>query len=420
MAQSRRLLAGLVCAALAAPAFAQSTTVIRAARWLDVVNGEVRSPADVIVERGVIRSVGGEVPAGATVLDLGDVTLLPGLIDVHTHLTMDIEGDWVHRPVRELPADAALRGARNAARTLHAGFTTVRDVGADGFADVSLARAIENGLVPGPHMIPSGHSIGITGGHCDETGWAPGILERGPEAGVADGVDAVLKAVRTQAKYGAKVIKICATAGVLSFDATVGAQQLSADELRAIVEEAARHGMKVAAHAHGTAGIIAAVRAGVASIDHGSMLNDEAIALMKEKGTYLVPTAYLLTALKPDAFPPAIAAKAREIIPRAQESHRRAIQAGVKVAFGTDAAVYPHGDNAKEFAAYVGYGMRPLEAIRTATTSAAALLGLDDRGVIAAGKVADLVAVPGNPLSDIRVLERVAFVMKNGVVVRSR
>jgi imidazolonepropionase-like amidohydrolase len=399
---------------------AQTTTVVRAARWLDVSAGEVKSPAVVTVQGGRITAVGGQVPPGAQVIDLGDVTIVPGLIDAHTHLTGDIEGNWVIRSVTELPADSALRGARNAARTLQAGFTTVRDVGSGGFADISLMKAIDAGFVAGPRMIPAAHSIGITGGHCDDTGWAPGILERGPESGVADGPDAAIRAVRYQAKHGAKVIKICATAGVLSFDATVGAQQLSDEEMSAIVKEATRHGLKVAAHAHGTAGIAAAVRAGVSSIEHGSILNDDAIALMKQKGTYLVPTAYLLSAIPLEALPPPIAAKAREVVPKARESHRRAIQAGVRIAFGTDAGVYPHGDNGKEFAVYVEYGMRPIDAIRSATLHAADLLGVADRGVIAPGTLADLIAVPGDPLKDVRALEQVTFVMKGGVVVRQR
>jgi imidazolonepropionase-like amidohydrolase len=267
-------------------------------------------------------------------------------------------------------------------------------------------------------MIPSAHAIGITGGHCDDTGWAPGVNELDYRHGVADGVDEVVKAVRYQIKHGAKVIKVCATAGVLSFDATLGAQQLSEAELQAIVQEANRHGLKVAAHAHGTEGIKAAVRAGVASIEHGSMIDDEAADLMKRQGTYLVPTAYLLSTFKYESLPPSIAAKAKEVVPLAQASHRRAIRAGVKIAFGTDAAVYPHGDNAREFAVYVGYGMRPADAIRTATVNAADLLGVSDRGVIAPGKLADLIAVRGNPLEDVRVLEQVPWVMKGGEVVK--
>jgi imidazolonepropionase-like amidohydrolase len=207
---------------------------------------------------------------------------------------------------------------------------------------------------------------------------------------------------------------------VLSFDATVGAQQLSDEEMVAVVREAAMHGLKVAAHAHGTQGILAAVKAGVASIEHGSILNDQAIALMKQKGTYLVPTAYLLSAIPMNALPPPIAAKARQVIPLARESHSHAIQADVKIAFGTDAGVYPHGDNAKEFAVYVAYGMKPIEAIRAATTSAADLLGVDDRGMIAVGKLADLIAVSGDPLADVRTLEHVSFVMKGGVVVKEK
>lgn len=406
----------LFCATLLAQP--QGPLVVRAARWLDVTAGQMRSPAVIVVQDGKIASVGADVPAGAQTLDLGDVTLLPGLIDVHTHLTGDIEGDWVVRPVRELPADAALRGARNAKRTLDAGFTTVRDVGAPGFADVSLMKAIDTGMVPGPRMFPAAHALSITGGHCDETGWAPGILERRPEQGIVDGADAALRAVRYQIKHGARVIKICATAGVLSFEATVGAQQLSDAEMRIIVEEAERHGLKVAAHAHGSPGILAAVNAGVASIEHGSMLTAEILAQMKKRGTYLVPTAYILGAIPFEALPPPIAAKAKQVIPLAQESHREAVKAGVKIAFGTDAGVYPHGVNAREFAVYVKYGMTPLDAIRTATVNAADLLGVSDRGSIAPGKFADLIAVSGDPLKDVRTLERVSLVIKGGVVVR--
>lgn len=400
-------------------AIAQQVTVVRAARMLDVVRGEMVAPALVVVADGKIRSIGtAGVPANARTIELGDLTLLPGLIDAHTHLTGDIEGDWVTRTVRELPADAALRGARNARKTLAAGFTTVRDVGAVGLADVSLMKAIDDGMVEGPRIIPAAHALGITGGHCDATGWAPGVSELGFRDGVADGVDEAVKAARYQIKHGAKLIKVCATAGVLSFDATVGAQQLSDPELQAIVQEATRHGLKVAAHGHGTEGILAAVRAGVASIEHGSMLSDEVIDLMKRRGTYLVPTAYLLTTFKFESLPPPIAAKARQVVPLAQESHRRAIRAGVKIALGTDAAVAPHGDNAREFATYVGYGMRPADAIRTATVNAADLLGVTDRGTIAPGKLADLIAVRGNPLEDVRVLQQVPWVMKGGVVVK--
>jgi imidazolonepropionase-like amidohydrolase len=322
--------------------------------------------------------------------------------------------------VTDSAAEAALKGALNARRTLEAGFTTVRDLGAPGFVDVALARAVEAGWIGGPRIVPAGHALGITGGHCDETGYAPGILEGDWRNGVADGVDEVVKAVRYQIKHGAQVIKVCATAGVLSHEASVGAQQYTEEELRAIVEEAARHDLKVAAHAHGTEGIRAAVRAGVASIEHGSILDDEAISMMKERGTWLVPTTYLTSRIDLEALPPGIRAKAEDVIPRAVENLRRAVAAGVPIAFGTDAAVFPHGENAGEFAALVDRGMDPLAAIRTATLNGAELLGVDDRGAIAPGRLADLIAVRGNPLEDVRVLQNVRFVMLGGKVVSRR
>jgi imidazolonepropionase-like amidohydrolase len=408
-----------ITAAIAAwsyPAGAQ--TIVRADRMLDVEGGRIVENAVIVIENGLIQSVNpGTVPDG-DVIDLGDVTLLPGLIDTHVHLTGDLEGDWFNRAVRETAADEALRGARNARKTLMAGFTTVRNVGSGGFADVSLSKAVEQGFIEAPRIVAAGHSLGITGGHCDVTGYAPGILELGPKDGVADGADEVLEAVRYQIKHGAAVIKTCATAGVLSFEGPVGAQQYSEEEMRVMVEEAARHGLKVAAHAHGAEGIIAAVRAGVASIEHGSMLNDEAIALMKERGTYLVPTTYLADAIDLEVLPPHVRAKAESVLPVAKESVQRAIAADIKIAFGTDAAVFPHGDNAKEFAALVDRGMSNIEAIRTATLNAADLLGVDDRGRIAAGTLADIVAVPGNPLEDIHTLEGVTFVMMGGAVYK--
>jgi imidazolonepropionase-like amidohydrolase len=267
-------------------------------------------------------------------------------------------------------------------------------------------------------VVPSGHALGITGGHCDITGFAPGILEGSPERGIADGPDEVLKAVRYQIKHGAKSIKICATAGVLSFEESVGAQQFSEEEMRVIVEEAARHGLGVAAHAHGTAGINAAVRAGVASIEHGSLLDDESILLMRERGTFLVPTTYLVDAIDLDALPPPIRAKAEYVLPLARTNLRKAIEAGVRIGFGTDAAVFPHGDNAREFSVLVGLGMSPLDALRTATVHAADLLQTADRGALEVGRLADIIAVPGNPLEDISVTEQVQFVMKGGRVFK--
>jgi imidazolonepropionase-like amidohydrolase len=333
---------------------------------------------------------------------------------------MDIEGNWVMRAVTEGAADAALRGARNARATVEAGFTTVRNLGSADFTDIALARAINAGFVPGPRIVGAGHSIGVTGGHCDMTGFAPGLMENDWRTGVADGPDEAQKAVRYQIKHGAQVIKICATAGVLSFEAAVGAQQMSAAEMTAVVEEAARHGLRVAAHAHGTAGIKAAIRAGVTSIEHGSILDDEAIALMKERGTYLVPTSYLADAIDKEALPPLIRAKAETVLPLARESLRKAIAAGVKVALGTDAAVIRQGHNGRELGVYVSLGMTPIQAVRSATTVAAEVLGVADRGAIEAGMLADIIAVPGDPLQDVKLFEQVRFVMVGGKVVVQR
>ncbi len=394
-------------------------TVLYAHRMLDVVTGEMLSRPVLVIEGDRIAAINPEkIPETAKRLNWDGVTLLPGLIDTHTHLTSGREGDWVHRSVKQGPADRALVGVLSAWRTLMAGFTTVRDLGTRGFADVALMKAIDSGILVGPRIVPSGHPLGITGGHCDITGYRPGLLELGPREGVADGVDQVIQAVRYQIKHGAKVIKTCATAGVFSFEGPVGAQQYSEKELRAMVEEAARHGIKVAAHAHGTDGILAASRAGVASIEHGSILTDEAIQLMKSKGTYLVPTAYLVDVIKTEELPPPIRAKSEYLKPLARKSLEQAIQAGVKIAFGTDAAVFPHGDNAHEFGTLVNRGMSELEALRTATLYAADLLGVSDRGVLEKGRLADLVAVRGNPLKDIRVMERVSHVMKGGEVVK--
>ena len=391
----------------------EGPTVIRAARMLDVVAGRMLENVTVVVEGDRITAVNPpSTPRNAEVIDLGDRTLVPGFMDLHTHLIGQLGPDSFTRQVRDIQADAAFAAAKYARITLLAGFTTVRDFGGD--VTVSLKHAVERGDIVGPRVVPSRNPLGITGGHCDVTGYSPGILEQGPKDGVADGPWQVVQAVRYQIKHGAEVIKTCATAGVLSFEGPVGAQQYSMEELVAMVEEAARHGVKVAAHAHGTEGIKAAVRAGVASIEHGSMLDDEAIELMKEHGTYLVPTTYLAETIDLDVLPPPVRRKAEQVLPLAIESVRRAIAGGVKIAFGTDAAVYPHGQNAGEFGALVDRGMTPLEALRSATLYAADLLGKDDRGVIEAGRLADLVAMPGNPLDDITATERVDWVMMGG------
>lgn len=400
-----------------APASPPDRVVLRAARLLDVESGRIVPNARVVVEGDRISAVNpATLPADARVVDLGDVTLLPGFIDTHTHLSGEIGPNMLLEPVTQTEVDGAFKAVKHARTTLMAGFTTVRDFGGD--VTVALGKAMERGDVLSPRIVPSRHALGITGGHCDATGYAPGVLEQGPQNGVADGPWEVVEAVRYQIKHGAQVIKTCATAGVLSLEGPVGAQQYTYEELKAMVDEAARHGVRVAAHAHGTEGIKAAVRAGVASIEHGSMLDDEAIALMKEHGTYLVPTSYLVDRINLAMLPPPIRRKAETVLPLARASLRQAIASGVKIAFGTDAAVFPHGENAREFAVYTKLGMTPLAALRSATVNAADLLGRPDRGVIAAGKLADLVAVPGNPLEDITATERVQFVMIGGRIVK--
>jgi imidazolonepropionase-like amidohydrolase len=416
MISFRFLAVALVAAPLAAQP-APTATVIRAARMFDAQAGRITSPAVVVVQGDRIVGLGAAAaPRDARVVDLGDVTLLPGFVDLHTHLSLEISAASFSAPVSLTIADLAFNATANARKTAAAGFTTVRDFGGD--VTVALGKAVDRGTVVGPHVVPSRESLGITGGHCDVTGFAPGILEQGPKDGVADGPWEVVQAVRYQIKHGAQVIKTCATAGVLSLEGPVGAQQYSFEELKAMVDEAARHGVRVAAHAHGTEGIKAAVKAGVATIEHGSMLDDEAIALMKEHGTWLVPTSYLVDRINLAVLPPLIRRKAETILPLARESLRKAIASGVKVAFGTDAGVYPHGENAKEFAVYVKMGMTPTNALKAATINAADALGMSDRGVIATGKLADLVAVPGDPTADITATERPTWVMVGGRVVK--
>jgi len=392
-------------------------TVLRAARMFDAASGRIVHDAVVVVENGRIAAINPtSVPSGSTQIDLGDVTLLPGFIDAHTHLPMEIGPASFTAAVTTTLADAAIGSVKYGGRTVRAGFTTVRDFSGD--ATVALGHAVDRGDVIAPRIIPSRNPLGITGGHCDVTGFAPGVREGGVEDGVADGPWEVVAAVRYQIKHGAKVIKTCATAGVLSMEGPVGAQQYSLVELQAMVEEAARHGVKVAAHAHGSEGILAAVQAGVASIEHGSMLTDEIMDLMIEKGTFLVPTTYLADVINMDVLPPLVRSKAEMVLPLMRQSLGRAIEAGVPIAFGTDAGVYPHGQNAGEFSVYVKLGMSPAEALRTATVHAADLLDVDDRGRLEAGLLADIIAVPGNPLEDISVTEKVVFVMLGGNIIK--
>ena len=392
-------------------------TVLRAARLLDVATGEMHLGAVIVIEDGVITAVNPDpVPNVMHDMDLGDVTLLPGFIDAHTHLAGEIGATSFTDAVTRTEAFGAINAVRFGAVTVRAGFTTVRDFGGD--VTVELGKAVERGDIDAPRVIPSRNPLGVTGGHCDVTGFAPGIREGGPEEGVADGPWEVVQAVRYQIKHGAKVIKTCATAGVLSMEGPVGAQQYSLEELTAMVEEAARHGIRVAAHAHGSEGILAAVRAGVASIEHGSILTDEIMDLMIEKGTYLVPTTYLADRIPLDELPAPVRAKAEEILPIMRVSLQRAIDRGVPIAFGTDAGVFPHGENAGEFDIYVGMGMSELDALRTATIHAADLLDIPDRGRLAEGMLADIIAVPGNPLDDIAVTKDVQFVMLGGRVIK--
>jgi imidazolonepropionase-like amidohydrolase len=403
-------------------ATAPTRILIRAGHVLDVRSGNEAGDQTIIVTGGLISGMAATASTprnpGDREIDLRGMTLLPGLIDVHTHMTMDTNFDPYHELSTSV-AKSALIGAHNARVTLEAGFTSVRNVGAAGYADVDLRDAINADMIAGPHMQVSGPALGITGGHCDENLLPFEYHAQGD--GVADGVEAVQHKVREVIKYGADLIKICATGGVLSKGDDPQASQYTLEELKAIVADAHRLGRKVAAHAHGAQGILWATQAGVDSIEHGSYMNDEDIAAMKAHGTYFVPTAYLVDWIQVNGhLPPFYYQKMKDVAAVAKANAKKAVAAHVKVALGTDAAVYPHGMNAHELAVYVEqFGMSPLAAVQSGTMNAADLMGWSDKvGSLEPGKWADIIAVKGDPLHDIKLLQHVSFVMKSGVVYK--
>ena len=400
------------------------TVIVRAGRLFDPQAGRMLDrPVIVIVGNKITSVASGNPPSisGATLIDLGDATLLPGFIDVHTHLTSDA-GSGGYEGLGISSPRAALIGAKNARLTLLAGFTTVRNVGAEGYSDVALRDAINAGDVIGPRMQVSGPPLGITGGHCDNS-LLPFEFHYSAE-GVADGREAVMHRVREVIKYGADVVKFCASGGVFSKGDNPLLEQYSPEEMRVLVEESHRLGRKVATHAHSAISIKDAVRAGVDSIEHGIFLDDEGIALMKEHNTFLVPTSYPLFWFEEHApqmhLPPWVMEKSAIIIPAAKKNMAKAFRAGVRVALGTDAGVYPHGLNGGEFWSMVELGLTPTQALQSGTVNAAELMGWSDRiGAIRAGMFADMVAVKGDLLKDVRLLEHVQFVMKDGVVYKN-
>ena len=413
------------------PPEGKGVVVLKAARLIDGTGVAPIANAVVVVTNNQITAVGDagsvRIPSGAKVIDLGNVTLLPGFIDAHTHLIGRVLGDPEGETsvVRDFDSFGAILGVLHARDTLMAGFTSVRNVGASGrFDDMALRKAINEGWTPGPRMETAGHAIGITGGHCDDNGFKPGVAELGPIDGIANGAEEIRAAVRYQIKYGADVIKTCATGGVLSEGDAVGATQYSFEELRALVEESNKLDRKVAAHAHGTEGIKLAVRAGVSSIEHGSFLDEEGAQMMFARGTFLVPTLMAGEAVERAAKNGVLKGLRAEKALAAAAAMRRGIKIAVAnkvlIALGTDAGVIPHGTNAREFFLLVEWGgLSPMDSIIAGTMNGAKLLGWDKNlGSLTVGKWADIVAVSGDPLKDIHAMEKVVFVMKNGVVYK--
>jgi imidazolonepropionase-like amidohydrolase len=408
------------------------TVVLHAARVIDGTGAAPIQSGVVVVTDDKIVAVGRQgavtVPAGAKTIELGNATLLPGFIDAHTHVIGRTLGDPATDDalVRDFDSFGAILGVANVEKTLMAGFTTIRNVGAPNFDDMALRKAINDGFVKGPRMQNAGHAIGITGGHCDENGFKPGLQDGDFRTGIADGPEQIRAAVRYQAKYGADVIKTCATGGVLSEGDAVGVPQYTFDEMKALVDEATKLERKVAAHAHGAEGIKIAVRAGVSSIEHGSFLDEEGAKMMVQRGTYLVPTLSAGEAAEKAANAGVLKGlrgeKARAAAAAMRNGVKIAVRNGVPIALGTDAGVDPHGANGHEFTLMVDWGgMTPMQSIVAGTMSGAKLLGWDNRiGSLASGKLADVVAVPGDPLADIHVMERPVFVMKNGVVYKNQ
>jgi imidazolonepropionase-like amidohydrolase len=399
--------------------------VVAAARMLDVRSGRMLENVQVLIENGRIVRVahgGASIDAPqARRYDLGDATLLPGLIDMHVH----IDSDPTYSGYTYLQFSDRFWSAvsvTHAQKTLMAGFTTIRNLGSEDWNDVGLQQAIDENRVLGPRIVPAGYAFGATGGHCDSTYFPPSMNDYNRYN--ADTPEEARKSVRGVRKYGAQVIKICATGGVFSRNTESGQQQMTYEEMKATVDEARMWGLRVAAHAHGASGIRDAIRAGVTTIEHASLLDDEGIRLAKQHGAWLSMDIYNTEYTQSEGAKNGVLEdnlrKDRELAEIQRENFRRAHQAGVKMVYGTDAGIYPHGDNARQFAVMVRYGMTPTQAIQSATINAAEALGRNDLGAIEAGRVADLVAVPGNPAQDVTRLEHVAFVMKGGVVVKSR